>query len=75
VNPRPARAPSPAARSRSGRWSWRAVMISLAAPRRAAEIQIRLPFSSVSARNSSPCLLCFVVVLPVRGARPATGGD
>ena len=33
-------------------------VISLAAPRRAREIQIRLPLSPVRARNSSPCLLC-----------------
>ena len=33
VNPGPARAPGPAARSRSGRWSWRAVMISLGSGR------------------------------------------
>ena len=33
VKPRSARAPSPAARSRSARWSWRAAVISLAAPR------------------------------------------
>jgi hypothetical protein len=33
-------------------------VISLVAPRRAAEIQIRLPAWSVRARNSSPCFLC-----------------
>jgi hypothetical protein len=39
-------------------WSWRAAATSLAAPRRAEEIQARLPAWSVRARNSSPCFLC-----------------
>ena len=61
VKPRSARAPSPAAHSRTVRWSWRVAVISLAAPRRAEEIQIRLPAWSVRARNSSPCFLCLSI--------------
>lgn len=54
TKPRSAKAPRPASR----RWPvillWRTAVISLDRPGLAAGIQIRLPFSSVSARNGRP---------------------
>lgn len=75
TKPRSARAPRPASRRCSVILLWRAVVISLDRPGLAAEIQIRLPFSSVSARNSRPWALCLPESLPVVLPGAAVGAD
>lgn len=59
AKPRSAIAARPASRILAGRSLWRAVVISLERPGRAAEIHSRFPEVSVSARNSRPWHLCF----------------